>query len=258
VLTIYQRATANGIFITMQNVGSYIGPVCAGYIAVAEGWRWIWWWAAIFLAINFVLVVLFFEETTYVATFIGSSITSSTEDAGVKPNGEDMKRRSPSLEQVPSLEQQPEFKPKTYRERLALWTVQPHQPGDFIKHFYQPFVVLFAFPAVLYAAFTYGALLSWYSVISTVESEYFIHEPYNWDSAQIGLFNLAPFIGGLIGAVIGGPLNDYTIMWMAKWNGGVYEPEMRLWISLPTILICPLGILMFGFGLAHVSLSIYR
>lgn len=254
---IHERATANGIFITMQNVGSYIGPVVAGYIAVNEGWRWIWWWSAIFLAINFILVLFFFEETTYIPKFTGRSATPIQQDSDsekVRGKSDDIsKQPSTKLEQTASLEQQPEFKPKSYRERLAFITKTPHNPGDFKKHFYQPFVVLFAFPAVLYAALTYGAVLSWYSVISTVESEYFLDAPYDWDSAQIGLFNLAPFIGGLIGAVIGGPLNDYAIMWMARRNGGVYEPEMRLWISLPAIIICPLGILMFGFGLANVG-----
>jgi hypothetical protein len=228
---------------------------------VAEGWRWIWWWSAIFLAINFVLVLFFFEETTYVPTVIGRPAVpvaqdSDSEQITGKSHGDMVKQPLPTLEQTPSLEHQPEFKPKSYKERMAFITKTPHQPGDFKKHFYQPFVVLLAFPAVLYAALTYGALLSWYSVISTVESELFLGAPYNWDSAEIGLFNLAPFIGGLVGAVIGGPLNDYAIMWMARRNGGVYEPEMRLWMSLPTILICPLGILMFGFGLAHVSCTI--
>lgn len=63
-------ATANGIFITLQHVGLYIGPVCAGYIAVGEGWIWIWWRFVIPLAINFILVVFFFEETTYVLTVL--------------------------------------------------------------------------------------------------------------------------------------------------------------------------------------------
>lgn len=36
------------------------------------------------------------------------------------------------------------------------------------------------------------------------------------------------------------------IMWMVKRNGGMYEPEIQVWMRLPMILICPLGILMFG------------
>lgn len=39
---VHQRATANGIFIAAQTIGSYVGPIVAGYIIDSEGWRWIW------------------------------------------------------------------------------------------------------------------------------------------------------------------------------------------------------------------------
>lgn len=141
---------------------------------------------------------------------------------------------------------------KSHSRHMAFITRFPSMPGDFTRHFYEPFIILMTFPSVLYAAYTYGALLSWYSVLSTVESEWFFDPPYNWDSAQIGLFNLAPYIGQMIGSVIGGPMNDWAIMWLAKRNDGVYEPEMRLWISIPSVILCTLGILMLEIGLAHL------
>jgi hypothetical protein len=65
--------------------------------------------------------------------------------------------------------------------------------------------------------------------------------------------NIAPFIGTLPGVIIGGYLNDKSIVCLSRRNGGVYEPEMRLWLTLPCAIIGPAGILMLGVGLAYVS-----
>ena len=261
---VHQRATATGVFILMQNMGAYLGPVAAGYIVVDEGWRWMWWWSAIILAINFVMVLFFYEETKYVPAIAGETVDSvpQTEEPA---KGSSMTAASIEVKQAgsddghptagsskPSVEQ-PQYKLKSYRERLAFWTPSRDISISWKDYFVQPFIVLFQFPGVFYAALTYGALLSWYSVLTTVESDALLYPPYNWDSSGIGLLQIAPFVGSFIGAAIGGPLNDYAIMWLAKRNNGVYEPEMRLWMSIPTIILCPMGLLIFGIGLAHVG-----
>lgn len=40
VFFVHQRATANGIFLFMLNVGAFLGPVAAGYDESSQGWRW--------------------------------------------------------------------------------------------------------------------------------------------------------------------------------------------------------------------------
>ncbi|PYH92044.1 hypothetical protein BO71DRAFT_432268 [Aspergillus ellipticus CBS 707.79] len=74
--------------------------------------------------------------------------------------------------------------------------------------------------------------------------------PWSFNSSQIGLFNLLPFIGSLIGSSVGGPMNDWWIQFLAKRNRGIYEPEFRLWMALPAIAACPIGLVLFGKGLA--------
>ena len=58
--------------------------------------------------------------------------------------------------------------------------------------------------------------------------------------------NLPPFIGGLIGSAYGGLLSDYMIVYLSRRNGGIYEPEMRLWLALPAVIITPCSIILFG------------
>jgi hypothetical protein len=77
---------------------------------------------------------------------------------------------------------------------------------------------------------------------------------YNFDAVGIDLMNVPPMIGAFFAFSVGGFLNDKSIIWLAKRNGGLYEPEMRLWLALPPALITPAGLLMFGLGLAYVRM----
>lgn len=76
--------------------------------------------------------------------------------------------------------------------------------------------------------------------------------PYNFDAIGIGLMNVAPFVGAVLGFPVGGYLSDKSILWLSKKNGGIYEPEQRLWLALPTVILGPASILLFGLGLAYV------
>ncbi|KID83526.1 Major facilitator superfamily transporter [Metarhizium guizhouense ARSEF 977] len=87
----------------------------------------------------------------------------------------------------------------------------------------------------------------------TTFATYLFSEPYNFTAAGVGLMNVAPFIGTFPGIFLGGWMNDKSIVWLARRNGGIYEPEMRLWLALPMAVITPAGILMCGVGLAYGS-----
>jgi len=63
--------------------------------------------------------------------------------------------------------------------------------------------------------------------------------------------NVPPFIGLILGFVVGGWFNDRSALYFAKRNNGIFEPEMRLWLALPAAAFIPIGILVFGIGLAH-------
>ena len=139
---------------------------------------------------------------------------------------------------------------KPYWQRLTLINSTPGW-STFFRHVYQPFVILFTFPAITYTALTYGSLLAWFSVSVTTYSVYFTLPPYNFSPAGIGLLNLAPFIGGAVGSLIAGFLADRSIIWLSKRNHGIFEPEMRLWTAVPAIAIMPLSLLWFGLSTAY-------
>lgn len=74
---------------------------------------------------------------------------------------------------------------KTYRQKMSLFTTSPGGLKTFLRHSYQPFIILFTFPAVTYTAIIYGSLLAWFSVIVSVYSVYFTLPPYNFSASGV-------------------------------------------------------------------------
>ena len=60
------------------------------------------------------------------------------------------------------------------------------------------------------------------------------HEVACWCSQQVhqGLTNIGNIVVVILALVITSPLNDWWIVWMARRNGGIYEPEFRLPFTL--------------------------
>ena len=101
------------------------------------------------------------------------------------------------------------------------------------------------FPQVLYAFITYGLTTSWLVVMISVLAQLFTVPPYNFSVSAVGLISISPLVASLLG-VVAGPLNDWTVKKLARWNKGIYEPEFRLALNIITLI---LGIVaFFGFG----------
>ena len=255
---VHHHATMNGLFVLFESIGAFLGPVASGYIVQSQGWRWTWWWCVIFFGIILACVIFLFEESKYVPIFGAQNVAPAAQVTAVEhPESS----RSPTVKH-PSDDKKgiiestvrydtpcPEFKLKTYLQRIAFLTPSSE---SIWSHAWYPIITLFTFPAVSYTAITYGSTLCWFAVMTSLQATYMLLPPYNFSSIGIGLMNVAPFIGGLLGFPFSGYLSDKSIIWLSKRNGGIYEPEMRLWLLLPMIILGPGSILMFGLGLAYV------
>ncbi|ORY60290.1 major facilitator superfamily transporter [Pseudomassariella vexata] len=250
---VHERATMNGVYLMMVNMGSFLAPVAAGYVAVAMGWRWIWWWTSILLGVSLLLFVFFYEESKYAVRVPAQLRRRSSETGDVYVDGEDGAVTSSAHGDVKSAEPQiskttAEFPKRPLRERFALITREPRGAPYFQQ--IVEFLELFALPPVAYTALIWGSLLAWFSVLLTTLSTYFPIEPYNFSASAIGLMNLPPFIGSVIGLMFA-PVNDWLILKLARRNGGTYEPEMRLWMALPGVFLVPTGMLVFGLSMTE-------
>ncbi|KAJ5709240.1 major facilitator superfamily domain-containing protein [Penicillium malachiteum] len=65
VYFVHQRGLMNSIYVWFMNGGANLAPLAAGYITVAQGWRMVWWWMAIFFGICFCAFLLLYEESMY-------------------------------------------------------------------------------------------------------------------------------------------------------------------------------------------------
>ncbi|KAH8680394.1 serine/threonine kinase 16 [Ilyonectria robusta] len=258
VFFVHERGRMNALYVWVWLLSSYLGSLIAGFVAKGQGWRWVWWWNAIFFGVSIFIVGFGYEETKF--------CPSSPSDFEKKST--DMKKTWSSqgvadLASIPANEEamacnitpvaiNPDIPRKTYWERLAITTTtsSSSQKNDsFLRHMYQPLILLTTIPAIAYAALVYGILVGLGDVMSTTLSTYLTQPPYNFTSDQIGLMSLPRMIGVTIGALIIGPMSDWWIIYLSRRRNGIYDPEMRLWCIIPFLLFVPTGALLFGIGL---------
>ncbi len=61
--------------------------------------------------------------------------------------------------------------------------------------------------------------------------------------------NVPTLIGATLGCVYGGWFSDYFVQWFAKrYRNGISEAEDRLWLLLPSAIVNPAGLMVFGIG----------
>jgi len=75
--------------------------------------------------------------------------------------------------------------------------------------------------------------------------------PYNFPAWAVGLSYLSPLVGVAIGSVWTGWIGDRIVIMLARRNKGVLEAEHRLWLFLPSLLLIPFGLILWGVGAAH-------
>ncbi|KUI65027.1 hypothetical protein VM1G_00988 [Cytospora mali] len=263
VFFIHERGLMNSIYIWAANFGSSLAPVAAGFVTASQGWRWVWWWLTIFFGLVLIAFIFGFEESKFdwtKAAISGvptlqtpSSIDSDSKEQPQEKTSNPEKQVQSALTTVQSpatsIQIDPSIPRSTYWQKLALTTTTPGPFMVFGRHAYQPFQILCTIPGVAYMSLVYAVLLAWSTVMSAALSTYMIVPPYNFNSTQIGLMSLAPFIGNTLGSLICGPLSDRLILRLAKRNNGIYEPEMRLWVFVPFIPFQVAGAFWFGYAL---------
>lgn len=67
----------------------------------------------------------------------------------------------------------------------------------------------------------------------------------------VGLSYIAEIIGTYGAGYVAGKLADTLSIRLARRNGGVMEPEFRLWLFGLLALVAPFGLLLYGLGAAH-------
>ncbi|GEQ67682.1 hypothetical protein JCM33374_g1347 [Metschnikowia sp. JCM 33374] len=273
------------VYILATSVGTYLGPLIAGFIVEGAGFRWVGWTAAFISAGLLAVIVFGMHETAFDRTKYQGIVeenpgykdmsceakppkqsneernkTDHKEKAEKSSGGVDgehssvssnMSTHSKDLELAPT-QKQGAHEPKVgYWKSVALVTCAPNLVGTGIKQYVSRLLLLFRvflFPPTIFSGLVWGmqdALLTFYI---TVDDDVYYDPPYNYGNTKVALMNVPSLIGAVIGCIYAGVLSDHFTMWMAKRNGGIQEAEYRLYFLIIPAILTPVGLILFAVG----------
>jgi MFS family permease len=250
---VHQRGSANAVYFIAVMVGSFLTPMAAGAQAATQGWRWSYYALSIALTGLFFVFVVLFEETKYIPVTVGArdGIPQEVDDNDDAKATEDAKKDPcADLEAIKSNLASDEHIPlNTYRQRLRLVTKTSE---SLIRTAILPVRVI-SLPHVAFTALQFASGVCWLVLYLTATSVIFSMPPYNFSTAGVGYMNLGPFVGNVLGSIYGGPFADWLVVRLARRNGGIFEPEMRLYPLILTVITMAGGLVMFGVTADRVS-----
>ncbi|KAK5230660.1 hypothetical protein LTR47_007514 [Exophiala xenobiotica] len=247
----HQRGTWMGVYAFTLAGSNYFTPVICGFIAEYQGWRWPFYWAAIFLAVIFVFLFFFMEETNYNRATSGvvSGTNSPPPELRMRADAE----KTPGLAGTNLTQSSAEdgevvSAPKTFTQKLSLWNPTPGK--SMWKRAVRSLKYL-GWPVIFYAGFSYGSYLIWFNVLNATASIILGGPPYNFSASMVGLSYLSCTIGVIICSLLSGKLSDWLTIKLARRNNGIMEAEQRLWPFVLCMVLVPGGLILWGVGAAQ-------
>lgn len=208
-----KRAGAMALWGMGPLLGPVVGPVAAGFLVDAQGWRWLFWVVAMLAGVFSCLQFVFGRETFH-PTILHNKTKRLRKETG-----------NPNL-----------------RSKLTL-DIPPREV--FIRAIVRPMKMLFLSPIValmsLYVAVNYGIL---YLLFTTITFTF--QGQYAFSSSMVGLSFLGTGVGMIVGMVTLGIMSDKIIK--KKQAKGNAKPEHRLpmILTVPGAVTLPIGIFIYG------------
>ncbi len=251
----HQRGSIMGIYVLAISGGTFLGPLVASFVVNSDklGWPWIGWLGIIFSGTVLLLVALGLEETSFSRDFMPTWGTEVCIDVPQAPitNGKELDAPPEQLETMHSQTEAPTNAKKPYLSRIALVTTTTTDL-HVVLHEYLRLLWrtprCFIWPAVVFAGFQWGGQVTYLTFYLYVEDTTYYEAPFNYTDAAVGIMNVANLIGLVVGVLFGGVFADKFVEWQARRNGGISEPEHRLWLMFPCAIAGPVGLLLFGIG----------
>ena len=256
----HQLGSVLTVYILATSVGTFLGPLIAHLIAQSQTFRWVGWWGAIISAAALLVVIFGCEETVFDRSkYFPVYEASSNDDQDLVLDDEKGEKHPPSQTQttttmVERANVESEVVPDpqaSYWKRIAIITPSPYIEGYGFKQYLKRFVVyfkVFTLPAVWISGILWGLQDAYMTFFLTTQDTYFYDAPWNKSETGVAIMNVATLIGAIIGCIMSGILSDYHVLWLARRNNGRMEPEFRLYLLFITLVISPLGLIMFGVG----------
>ncbi|KAL4808632.1 major facilitator superfamily domain-containing protein [Aspergillus unguis] len=208
-----KRAGIMAIWALGPILGPVVGPVAGGFLAQAEGWRWVFWVITITTGVISVGALLAYRES-YAPVLLARKAARL--------------RKEPGDESLRSIHD-------TGRTEKQIFIDAITRPIKFL--FLSPIVFLFS----LFAAVSYGYLYLMFTTITSV-----FEQQYGFSQSLAGLAYLGFGIGSFVGLIISGVLgNKIALAHTAK---GIFRPESRLPPMMIGSWFIPIGLFWYGWS----------
>ncbi|CAM1501289.1 Fc.00g104510.m01.CDS01 [Cosmosporella sp. VM-42] len=254
----HDRGSWMGLYVFVLFGSNFLAPLVAGFFAQAYGWRWTMHFGAMVAALTFFILFFFMEETMYFRRTLEGLEDEKPEAAGQtdKPIVIDASEKTGNTTDSKSDEASPgtiyQVK-KTLAMKLKPFLKMEGRPSNkqMFKAMLLPLPIMIQFPSIVWAGFIYGINLSWYNVLNATASPVLSAAPYHWSTGLVGCIYVGPIIGAALGSLWAGVVADRLTLRLARRNGGIREPEQRLWpLVLSAVLSC-VGLIVWGVGAQH-------
>ncbi|KAJ6041636.1 uncharacterized protein N7446_010486 [Penicillium canescens] len=238
-------ASAMVIYVGFLAAGSAIGPVIAGLIGTATGeWQWYFKFLAVFAGAIMLLCILMLPESTT------NSLSISFPDQLAEPASKKDAELIESSDFTSNPQQEVNLRnvwvSRSFKVRNSDW----NRDETAVQCLYVPFLMLTQ-PAVFVTTIVFGLTIGWTVACSIVFSNVFQEPPMLWTARAIGLLNIAPLVGLMIGLPIGGILVDKLSARSTQRHGGIHIPESRLLIVTIGGVLSPAGALIIGLTMSY-------
>lgn len=187
------------------------------------------------------------EETNYVRHTAGTPPTTPGMMTPAEPADPEKATR---VETSTESSTEPTYKPKTYLDKIKLFQMSDLRKPNELKGMMTRPLIFLTFPVIFYAGFSYGSNLVWFNVLNATAS-LILGGTYGFSASMVGLSYVSPLIGVAIGAAYTGWVGDWFVIRKARKNNGIMESEHRLWLFVPSLLLIPFGLILWGVGSAH-------
>lgn len=256
--------------------GAFFTPILVGKITHTLGWKWTFFFVAIFLAVTLPAVFFLCPETAYRrAAVLNTDTTIEEEVKNEESSGhadaptnhvagsssaEPVAQRSPGFVLFPtSSGLQPigdaSTPKKSFMQSISLFDGRKTNERYWVL-LLRPFPLL-VHPAFIWGCLIQGTMIGWTVFIGVIIASLFIGPPYFWGEVKAGYTYTGPFIGAICGFIIAGLLADSSVKWMTKRNKGIYEPEFRILLVIPMMIIGCIGLYGFGFTASEIISNKY-
>lgn len=220
----HERGQKLGLWVLAIDAGLLVGPIIGGFMDLVSA-AWIQWLTAIMFAVLLGLELCFMSETLYPRNHMLARLPVAG-DVG-ETEMKEVAREKTDADQV-SLKRTTKlfflnFKP--------IPGMRHPKPWDSLVRF----ALTFKYPTVVIGVLIYSFAWYWWilSIITMLPAAYMQYSP------QIqGLLFLGLLLGTLFSEIFcSGRLSDWLVTKLAKRNGGIRVPEMRLWLAYPAALL---------------------